>query len=314
MNVRNFGLRSRDATRALVTAYRMKGNGYCSNSTVKTALSHFTIHLKELFGIKDLRDVRREHVISYAEMLNERFENGEISASTAQNYLSPVNIALENARLDRSCRVEGVRDVGLPSRTGIKLIDRSSTKQQHERAMSKLPNHLAIKLELQREIGLRFKESCLIDARFALHQAQEKGVINIVCGTKGGRSREIHISQPSQIKALQHAVDEQAGKPSLIPLNQTWAQYQSYAYREMRDVDICFHQERHAYANARYKQLTGCYSPVQANVPHKEHIKYISKILIISPHRAKTLDIETRKKIAEELGHSRISITNNYLG
>ena len=314
MNVRNFGLRSRDATRALIAAYQIKGNGYGANSTVKTALSHFTNHVKDHFGIKDLRDIKREHVLSYASMLNEKFEREELSASTAQNYLSPVNVALENARLDRVCRVDAVREAGLPTRSGIAVEDRSASKSQHDHAVNKLPDHLGIKLELQREIGLRFKESCLIDAQAALLQAQEKGKVTIENGTKGGRPREVAIHAPSQIKALQRAAEEQNKSRSLVPSEQTWSQYQSLSYREMINVGISFHQERHAYANARYTQLTGCKSPVQAKVPHREHIEHMAKTLNISIDRAKHLDIEARKKVSGELGHSRISITNNYLG
>lgn len=52
LNVRNFGLRSRDATRALMTAYQMKGNGYASNATVQSALRTFTRFLKRATALR----------------------------------------------------------------------------------------------------------------------------------------------------------------------------------------------------------------------------------------------------------------------
>ncbi|MEZ8495221.1 integrase, partial [Vibrio splendidus] len=133
-------------------------------------------------------------------------------------------------------------------------------------------------------------------------------------GTKGGRPREISINSHHQIEALQHATNFQKNDYSLIPSNLTWAQYQSFSYREMKSVVLHFHQERHYYANLRYEQITGVLSPIQSNVNHSKHYDYLSKSLCITRKEAILLDHQTRQKIAEELGHSRISITNNYLG
>lgn len=314
MKVRNFGLRSRNPTRALITAYRLKGNGYGANETVKTALAHFTEHIKEQFGIKDLRYIQREHVVSYALSLNERFENGDISASTAQNYLSPVNVALENARLDNFCRVEGVRDVGLPTRTGIAKKDKSASQAQHNYAVEHAPERLRAQLELQRQLGLRFKESCLIDAREALKQVGKYNKVTIENGTKGGRERDIPITSYHQFEALKRAAEIQACDRSLVPSNQTWAQYQSQSYRNIKHIGIHFHQERHHYANTRYEEIVGCLSPVKSKIEHTKHIGHLAHELCITKTEAALFDKKARQTIAEELGHSRISITNNYLG
>ncbi|QRG81507.1 integrase domain-containing protein [Vibrio diabolicus] len=233
INVRNFGLRSRDATRALTTAYQLKWNGYASNATVKSALRSFTEHLREHYGIKDLRKVERGHVYSFACYLNERFERGEISASTAQNYLSPVNVALENARLDSKCRVEGVRDAGLPTSTGIATEDRSAELEVHQNTLKRVSERLRIQLELQRQLGLRLKESCLLDAKQALKQSINTQDIHIERRTKGGRPRDIPIHSQSQIKVLQRAAALQGQASSLIPAHQSWSEYQSQVYREM---------------------------------------------------------------------------------
>lgn len=314
MDRRNFGLQSRDAGRSLITAYRLEGNAYASDNTVKTTLIAFADHLKNTFNIKDLRKVEKEHVLSYAHSLNKRFESGEISASTAQNYLSPINIALSNARLDNNCQIDSVKDAGLPSRSGIVKEDKSISSEEHEQACSIVSERLEIQLTLQRELGLRMKESCLIDAKTALIQAQSNGTVLIVDGTKGGREREIPITKHSQIETLQRAADLQKNDFSLIPSNQTWAQYQSQVYREMSQTNIHCHQERHHFANHTYQKLMGCLSPVQAQVKHSDRFKYISAKLGISIAEAKEKDFEVRLSIAEMLGHSRISITNNYIG
>lgn len=314
INARNFGLRSRDATRALITAYQLKGNGYTSNATVKSALRSFTEYLKGNYGIKDLRKVEREHVLSFAHHLNDRFERGEISASTAQNYLSPVNVAMENARLDSKCRVEGVREAGLPTRSGIATQDHSASKELHQNALQSVSERLGVQLTLQRELGLRLKESCLLDAKLALKQSLTQKRVHIELGTKGGRPRTISIHSPTQIEALQRAALLQGTQHSLIPEHQTWTQYQSHVYRELSSLAIHCHQERHHYVNAMYERLMGAKSPVQSGVAHREHPAYLSQVLGISMDEAKSRDEQVRFSVAQALGHSRVSITNNYLG
>ncbi|PFG45152.1 integrase-like protein [Vibrio sp. ES.051] len=300
--------------RALITAYQMKGNGDNTKNICKSALYDFAKHLKEN-GVNDLRKVEKMHVLKYAHYLNERFENGVISASTAQNYLSKVNVAMEYARLDRSCRVDGVNDAGLPSRTGVAVFYKGVGVEQHQNALKTLTGRLGAQLALQREIGLRFKESCLINAKRVLGHALRTGVIRIEGGTKGGRLREFPVSSPAQIRALKIAAEIQKDHTSMVPQNMSWAQYQSQCYREISGSGVNFHGERHHYANARYETLTGVESPVNSGFSHGlEHLKYMSTTLDISLEHARQLDHDARLQVAQELGHGRVNITNNYLG
>lgn len=315
MSARNFGLRSRDMGRALVTAYQMEsGNGDNTKNSCQSALKDFAKDLKTQ-GIRDLRQVARENVMAYANSLNERFERNEISASTAQNYMSRINVAMEHARMDKACRVEGVREAGLPTRTGISTIDHSVSQQQHDSAKQIISERLGAQLELQCNLGLRFKESSLIDAKSVLEHAEKTGIIKISAGTKGGRDREFPVSSQGQIDALKHASEIQNGDRSMIPKELTWVQYQNQCYREISKTELCFHGERHHYATERYENLAGVKCPVQAGVKHGEqHHQYMAQKLNISINEAKDIDNKVRMKIAEELGHSRICITNNYLG
>ena len=315
MNARNFGLRSRDMERALVTAYQMEsGNGDNTKNNCQSALKDFSNDLKDQ-GIRDLQKVERENVLAYANSLNERFERNEISASTAQNHLSKVNVAMEHARMDKTCRVEGVKEAGLPTRTGIAKNDSSVSQQQHNTAIQSIPERLGAQLELQRNLGLRFKESSLIDAKSVLEHAEKTGIIKILDGTKGGRSREFEVTSLKQIEVLKVAAKIQNGDRSMIPTELKWSQYQSQCNREISKTGMRFHGERHHYATNRYEVLTGVKCPVQADVKHGEkHHQYMAEKLNISLNEAKVLDEKMRLKIAEELGHSRPGITNNYLG
>lgn len=299
--------------RALSNAYQMQKNSFNSNAKAITSFKTFATFLKDEFQIKDLRNVEKSHVQAFAEDLLHKIETEQITTGTAQNYLSNVNVALENARLDSNLRIDSVKDAGFPSKSGIATEDRSATKEQHENALKSVSEPLQIKLELQREFGLRFKESCLIDAKSALEQATTTSKIQIETGTKGGREREIPVHTEKQMQVLQRAAEYQTGR-SLVPQSQSFREYQSEAYKEMRNSGITFHQERHFYANDLYEKLSGIQSPVRADVPHKEHHSYIAKELNLTLQEAKALDHRVRITISNDLGHGRIDVTNNYLG
>lgn len=315
LNVKNFGLRSRDMTRALVTAYQMEtANGDNTKNSCKSALKDFSTYQKSLH-VRDLRQIERKHVIAYANNLGERFELGEISASTAQNYMSKVNVAMGHARMDKKCRVEGVKDANIPTRSGIAIVDSSVSQELHDTTKLNIPIRLAAQLELQRNLGLRLKESSLIDAKSVLAHAEKTGDIKISAGTKGGRPRVFPVTSQKQIEALKNAADIQKNDRSMIPEDQKWSQYQNKCYQDISKTELHFHGERHHYATERYESLIGIKCPVQAGIKHGAlHHKYIAEKLNITLKDAKILDKKTRLQVATELGHSRVDITNHYLG
>ena len=286
--------------------------------TIASYTSHcrkFVAFLQAEHGIKTLNQIERSHVQSFAEHLNERHENGTLRDASPSTMLSGVNSAMKIARQDSKLLVNPVREAGLPSRTHISTVDRSASQADHDDAKSAISARLAAQLDLQREIGLRFKESSLINAQKILHEAETKGQIRIFSGTKGARPRELPITSQAQIDALRQAANIQGKDRSLVPNHQTWAQYQNQSYREITATKIDgFHSERHHYANSRYESITGVKSPVQAGVEHKQHITHIANQMGISLLEAKQLDFRARMLVSHELGHSRISITNNYLG
>ncbi|MCQ1061377.1 integrase domain-containing protein [Photobacterium sp. ZSDE20] len=314
MNVRNYGLGSRDLGRALVNAYQLSANGDKTNADTKSFCRSFANYLRDEHGIKDLRRVELEHVQGYAEHLNERYEQGEITAGSAQVMLSRVNVAMSNARLDDKCHLNPVRDAGLPTRSGIADSDRSTPEGLHTKTCQKVSSRLASQLGLQRELGLRFKESSLINAKLAVVEGEKTGKITIDAGTKGGRPREVPINSNAQLEALRTAASQQGSERSMIPEYQTWRQYQFQSYREMKDTGMTFHGERHSYANDRYEQLSGVQSPVRSGVGHTQHHHFISQKLGISLNASRQLDHQCRLQVSNELGHGRISITNAYLG
>lgn len=312
---RNFGLKSRDMGKAGLNALREGMQSFSSVATISDRWSVFVTWIKAEQGVKDMRQIERGHLAAYAAHLRDRFERGEISPSTAQNYLSAVNRVMEIARGDRQVRVDPVAEGGLPRRSGIATQDKSVSEEAHGAAVSAVSERAGALLELQRSFGLRFEESAKMDARRALKEAEKTGSVTIKDGTKGGRERTVPIVKESQLTALHRAAGIQGRDRSMIPADQSYVDFRADAYREVGRQPINFHGERHHYAQERYRELIGAESPVRAGVAHgRAHHEYLVQELRVSVATAKMLDQEIRAEVARELGHGRIDVTNSYLG
>ncbi|MCG3861760.1 integrase domain-containing protein [Psychrobacter sp. Ps5] len=312
MNSKNFGLRSSDCIKALHNAGRLAGLAINSTEgSYKSELTTFGRFLKEEQGLRDLRKVDESHIRAYGEYLSERVENGTLALNSAHNYISTMNTAMSVARGNDDLRMTAVKDFGFPEKSGISTTNKAISQVEHDRITSQLNDRMSSIVQLQRELGLRLKESCLINAKDVYKQAIKFGKVKIEDGTKGGREREVPIISSSQIEALKVAAELQGEHYSMTPVDKTYIQFQRELYRE-----VCrgMHGERHHYAQDRYKQITGVKSPIAAGVEHKLRYDFIAKELGITKTEAKRLDHEARMIVSSELGHGRIQITNSYLG
>jgi site-specific recombinase XerD len=115
---------------------------------------------------------------------------------------------------------------------------------------------LSLSVELQREFGLRLRESIAIKES-TIERALEQGVLHLVRedGTKNGREREIPLLTESQKEALQKAYDfmKEHNLTSLAP-TQTLKEQYHFAYEIKKEFELTsgekfnFHGERHAFA------------------------------------------------------------------
>jgi len=170
-----------------------------------------------------------------------------------------------------------------------------------ESALRKLndPN-IRISLALQRYFGLRREEAMKIQPRRA-----DRGDTLVLKGrwTKGGREREIPIRNEMQRDILETA-KAIAQNGSLIPAHRSYKeQLAKWEYATAKAGIPQTHGLRHAYAQTRYQELTGWASPHQGG-PSRKTLQ----------GQQRELDSQARLTIAEELGHSRISIVQVYLG
>jgi integrase len=310
MGKNNFGLGSRDAAKAgtfaLNAAARDGTLSYSSAATIGERWDQFVQWARDE-GARWMEDYSREMVVAYGQELAELVSAGEMAASTAQNLVSAVNTVMNLATRGQWESVSPTRECGIAERSSIRseapgALDREAYERALDAVREQLGERAAAVVELAREFGLRSKEASLLDARAALAEALSKGVISVSEGTKGGREREVPITSQKQLDALSRASEAQGSDRSMIPHDQSWKTWREGTLRDAREIVRGYtgeglHGLRSAYACERYEALTGSPAPVAGGEV---------------PDRA--LDREARSIIAEELGHSRIDVTNEYMG
>jgi Integrase len=122
---------------------------------------------------------------------------------------------------------------------------------------------------------------------------------------KGGRGRVVPIRTEEQRYWLEQAKKIAKGfELSLIPTEKNYIQ-QRYIYdKQVSRAGLHhLHGLRHAYAQQRYKEMTGFESPINGGPKYNE--------LTLEQ---KEIDHRARMILTEELGHSRKSIIKNYCG
>jgi integrase len=306
---RNYGF-SRDMAvaghKALSQAASRGEVSYSSASTLSDRWDSFVEWAKSE-GLTKMEMIDREDVQRYGEELAERVQAGEMSSAYAQNLVSAVNTVMGIATGGAWESVSPTRDCGIEERSHVReeapaALDRDVYSRALDAVRSELGERAAAVVELAREFGLRSKEASLLDARAALREASERGVVTISEGTKGGREREVPITSERQMEALQRAAEAQGRDSALIPASDNWKTWREGTLRDAREIvheatGGGLHDLRAAYACERYEALTGWAAPVAGGT-------------IVD----RDIDRAAREQIAEELGHGRVDIVAGYIG
>lgn len=171
------------------------------------------------------------------------------------------------------------------------LVDQTLSRVTHD--------HVRQSLQLQAAFGLRRAEAMKIQPAWA--DRGDKLVLK-ASWTKGGRPREIPIRTPEQ-RAILNAARAFAGNGSLIPPTKSYREHVNTWETQTKQAGLSKTHGRHAYAQNRYIDLTSRKPPVLGGMRTKD----------LSPN-LRSEDQQARLQIARELGHSRIDITNAYLG
>jgi integrase len=248
----------------------------------------------------------------HMEVLVKLWEAKGVSPSVLQNNLSIFRVFStwigKTGMVEASARYVSP---GAASRSSINREDKSWEAREIDIAaklaeVSAKDTRVGLQLALQATFGLRAREAMQLRPNVAYKpsQAVGGGYLLVNLGTKGGRDRVVPVDTPEKVRLLEQAQALAGGQlASTSDPARTLAQWKNHYYHVLRTCGISrkdgftSHGLRHGYANDRYRQLTGEASPVRGGQ---------------TPDR--DTDRAARLEVAEELGHSRESVTTHYLG
>lgn len=161
--------------------------------------------------------------------------------------------------------------------------------------------YIRASLQLQGAFGLRREEAMKFQPQAAIradHIALQPS------WTKGGRARTVPITTLEQRQVLEHINNLVAGRGSLIPAQLSYVEHlKRFEYQTLKAGIRNTHGLRHAYAQNRYRTLTGQACPMSGG-----------KTWVDMSATEREADRTARRQISAELGHGRLKITDTYLG
>ena len=248
------------------------------------------------------RDVKAEKLsLKHANALVKHWENKGIASATIKNRMSHIRWAYD--KFGRGHTLPNTNDT-----QSLKIERRISEPNEVNRAkelskypqIEKLSEREQMALKLQRAFGLRREESLKIRPEQA--DKGDKIALN-ASWCKGGRYREVPIRTDEQRKLLEEA-KAIAGKGSMIAPEKTYKQAIQVMDNKLSDLKIDNqHGFRHAYAQQRFKEISGYECPKNGGLTRKE----------MTPEQ-RAFDDKCRLEVSKELGHNRIDVTKKYLG
>jgi site-specific recombinase XerC len=279
--------------------------------------SRFVQTIREMgYGVNRWKNISNKHV---QQAVNRWKENG-LQVATIKEYLSGVRTICRLYGNDRI--LEENSGFGIGPRIMVDNKDKSlpqvifeSVVQKLKESSNKDDHRVAAQLQLERYLGLRAEESSKFVSERAL---LADGRVFIQDGTKGGRERMIHGVSPKALEAIKYAKDV-AGKGNLIPYHSSEKQWVQKYYRIVRQNGISrkacgasSHGLRHAYAQERYREITGFAPPCKFE--SKEEFRQAAENT--AGKRWRKLNQDARQILKAELGHGpdRDDVVSQYLG
>ena len=313
---RNYGY-GRTLKFAIRNLFRDKfGDGNHSTRRSHVArLGRFEAFLKAS-GVKDLRQISVEDLETYASLIGEECELGELSVSYGNNLISSGNVLLELVTNGTARTVSPSEFAGRRSyvrTTAPSGFDESDYRPAIEGLIDAGEIRLALVVGVCRLAGARFREASLLPLGRARESASDSGEIVISKGTKGGRGQKLprRIEAPENLVELLDLPQVDRKWATVIPQQSNYIQWYSWAHREWRRYSAMFglsskfHDLRASYACQRYELLMGRPAPCLGRpAPTFEE----------KPRSVRHTNQEARTIIAEELGHGRPNILDSYVG
>ncbi len=238
--------------------------------------------------------LKQKHV----QALVDHWLSQNLASGTIKNRMSCLRWWAEN--VNKRAVVAGSNDFyGIPDRQFVS--DTSKAKHLAEEQLALVRDeHVRMSLRLQQAFGLRREEALKIQPRWA---DRGKHLQLKASWTKGGRERTVPIRTTEQRAVLEQA-KQLAGLGALIPGSRNYIEQLRIYERHTANAGLSkMHGLRHAYAQQRYRDLTGWPCP-HAGGPTKTQLTAAQQ----------QADQQARLTISAELGHVRAQITAVYVG
>ena len=275
--------------------YRNRDGSYSTQANRQRMLNQIASQLHEMgYRRMTTHSLKPKHV----DALVKRWLSEGMTAGTIKNRMNCVRWWA--AKVDRRNVVARSNNFyGIPDRQFVSKVSKA-TDIDDRQLMAVKDDCVRMSLELQRAFGLRREEAIKFKPGFA-----DKGdhIVLKDSWTKGGKARVVPLYTDKQREVLNRA-HRLAGNGSLIPSHKQYVQQLRVYERQTTQAGLSrLHGLRHAYAQQRYKELTGWHSPA-AGGPMSAMLS----------SQQKQQDHRARLAISKELGHAREQISAVYLG
>jgi integrase len=286
---------------------RNKEGSFATHRDRIVNLKAIATELRKDFKLKKLDNLKLKHV----KHLISKWKTEGRSISTIKNRTAQMRWLANHLPTPKINMIPHKNsELGIEDRSHDYNSDKAWTPTAEYK--SHLGEGSSLHVDLMREFGLRFKEA----ATFRPNENVHKDKIDVINGTKGGRDREVPLTNERQrdlISRLKEYVDSNR-RECLIPTGMTFKKWEDSVRNEQaqqgmnKDGVGTPHGLRHAYAQQRYQELTGWSSP--AAISSDERAYFRAKLSAGD----RNVDIEARRQISAELGHGRIDVVSNYIG
>lgn len=274
---------------------RNKDGAYATQANRAHLLSLIANELHAL-GYRQMRahDLKGRHV----EKLVKAWLARDLAPGTMKNRLAALRWWAEKVG-KASVIARTNSHYGIPDRQFVATESKAQTLAPDVLATVRDP-HVRMSLEVQAAFGLRREEALKLRPQQADHG---DGLALQDSWTKGGKARTVPIRTDAQRLVLDRA-KALAGNGSLIPSHRSYIQHLKIYERHTADAGLSkLHGLRHAYAQERYRELTGRLAPAAGGARSKD----------LTPDE-KAQDLAVRLQISREMGHEREQVTVVYLG
>jgi site-specific recombinase XerD len=283
-----------DLQHSINRLFKSRQNSYATHYERRHILNRFAADLVSIgYGLRNIDGLKQKHILAIVKFWQEK----GLAIATIKNRMAALRRLCE--KINKKNLIPSNAQLNIGRRTYVPKRNRAIFNPDFSMIRNK---HVRVSLELQRVFGLR-REECL---KIKPHLADKDNRLELLpTWYKGGRSRIIPIRTDEQRYWLEQ-VKLVAGKfgDSLIPQEKNYIQHRYIYEKQVSRAGLKnLHGLRHAYAQQRYKELTGWEAPINGGPKSRE----------LTPEQ-KEIDYQARMILSGELGHGREQITVNYCG